>query len=118
MNEKKEFVENRSKEFAVRIVKLYKYLTEQQSEYVMAKQILRAGTSIGANVTEAEYAQSKPDFYSKLGIALKESVETRYWLELLSRTGYISEEQYQCMLEDVEAIIRILVKTTKNSKKV
>ncbi len=118
MNNNKMFAENRSKDFAVRIVKLYKYLNGECSEYVMSKQILRSGTSIGANITEAEYAQSKSDFYSKLGIALKEAAETRYWLELLFKTEYLSEEQYKSLLDDVEPLIKILVKTVKNKENI
>lgn len=114
MDNNKDYVENRSKEFAVRIVNLYRFLSMEKSERVMSKQVLRSGTSIGANVAEAEYAQSKLDFYSKLGIALKEAAETRYWLELLSRTTYISEDQYKSLNDDLEHIIRILVKTLKN----
>lgn len=118
MDNNKKFAEYRSKDFAVRIVKLYKYLSDEHNEHVLSKQILKSGTSIGANITEAEYAQSKSDFYSKLGIALKEAAETRYWLELLFKTEYISEEQYNSMLNDVEPLIKILVKTVKNKENI
>lgn len=118
MDNSKRFAESRSKDFAIRIVKLYKYLSGEHNEYVLSKQILRSGTSIGANITEAEYAQSKSDFYNKLGIALKEAAETRYWLELLFKTEYISEEQYNSMLNDVEPLIKILVKTAKSRENI
>jgi len=118
MDNNKDYVENRSKEFGVRVINLYKFLSTEKSERVLSKQILRSGTSIGANVAEAEYAQSKSDFYSKLGIALKEAAETRYWLELLFRTAYISEEQCKSLNDDLEHIIRILVKTVKNKPQI
>ena len=82
-------VKDKSLEFAVRIVNLYKFLVNEQKEFVMSKQILRSGTSIGANIREAEQAQSRADFINKLNIALKEANETEYWLELLIRTEYI-----------------------------
>jgi len=113
---KDNLAENRCNEFAVRIVSLYKFLTEEKREYVMSKQILRSGTSIGANLTEAEYAQSKADFYSKIGIALKEAAETRYWLNLLYRTDYITEKQNSSMIDDLEPIIKIFIKTIKSKK--
>ena len=87
-------VKDKSLEFAVRIVNLYKFLVNEQKEFVMSKQILRSGTSIGANIREAEQAQSRADFINKLNIALKEANETEYWLELLIRTEYITREQY------------------------
>ncbi|WP_368124672.1 four helix bundle protein, partial [Bacteroides faecis] len=83
-------VKDKSLEFAVRIVNLYKFLVNEQKEFVMSKQILRSGTSIGANIREAEQAQSRADFINKLNIALKEANETEYWLELLIRTEYIT----------------------------
>ena len=86
-------VKDKSLEFAVRIVNLYKFLVNEQKEFVMSKQILRSGTSIGANIREAEQAQSRADFINKLNIALKEANETEYWLELLIRTEYITREQ-------------------------
>lgn len=113
MDNNENFAGKRSQNFAVRIVNLYKYLTEEKNEYVMSKQILRSGTSIGANLAEAEYAQSKADFYSKAGISLKEAAETGYWLRLLNQTGYIEEKQYESLTSDLEPIIKILVKTIK-----
>lgn len=114
MIENREFVQNRSKEFAIRVVKCCEFLAKERNEYILSKQFLRAGTSIGANIAEAEFAQSKADFYSKLSISLKESSETRYWLELLYKTEYLSKEQYDSMLADVNAIISLLVKIVKN----
>ena len=107
----------RSLEFAVRVVKLYKFLIEDKSEYVMSKQLLRSGTSIGANVREGAYAESKKDFVSKMSIALKEASETKYWLELLKRTEYITENQYESMNEDSNEIIKILTAIVKSARK-
>ena len=84
---------DKSMAFAVRTVNLYKYLKEKRSEYVLSKQILRSGTSIGANIKEAAYSQSKADFNAKMYIAMKEAAETEYWLELLLRTEYITKRQ-------------------------
>ena len=84
-------VETKSFDFAVRIVNLYEYLTDIKKEYVLSKQLLRSGTSIGANVAEAEQAQSRPDFVSKMNIALKETSETKYWIKLLKATDFLSE---------------------------
>ena len=101
--------------FSVRIVRLYQYLTKDKKEYVLAKQILRCGTSIGANVSEAQYAQSKADFQAKMHIALKEANETEYWLRLLYKTDYISESQYQSIHKDVDELISILASICKNA---
>jgi four helix bundle protein len=103
--------------FAVRIVNLYKYLTEQKKEYVLSKQLLRCGTSIGANATEAQRAQSKPDFISKMSIALKEAYETDYWLRLLNATEYITEEAFRSMSNDNEELISLLISICKTAKK-
>ena len=103
--------------FAVRIVNMYKYLTEQKREYVLSKQLLRCGTSIGANATEAQRAQSKPDFISKMSIALKEAYETDYWLRLLSATDYVAEDAYKSMRDDNEELISLLIAICKTAKK-
>ena len=106
----------KSKRFAVRIVRLYKYLISN-NEFVMSKQVLKSGTSIGANISESIYSQSRMDFVSKLSIALKEAAETRYWLELLYETEYISQKQFDSIVSDNTEIIRMLtaiVKTTKS----
>ncbi len=106
-------VKQKSLDFAVRAVNLYRYLTEQQHEYVMSKQVLRSGTSIGANITEAIYGSSRRDFVAKLQIARKEAAETKYWLELLHRCGYIDNIQYQSLLEDCNEIMMLLTSTIK-----
>ena len=103
----------KSKKFALRIIKLYEYLQEQKKEFVMSKQILKSGTSIGANIMEGIYAQSRPDFGSKLSIALKEAGETEWWLELLEEAEYINKKEVQSMLVDCREIIRILSAITK-----
>lgn len=107
---------DKSKAFALRIIKLYKYLCNEQNEYVLSKQILRSGTSIGANVKEAIRGQSKPDFYAKLNIALKEASETEYWLELLHESEYIEPNAFQSIYADCQEIIRLLVAITKTQK--
>ncbi|MBR5841026.1 MAG: four helix bundle protein [Bacteroidaceae bacterium] len=103
-------------EFSIRIVNLYKYLCKEQSEFVLSKQLLRSGTSIGANVREAEHAQSKADFLNKNNIALKEANETCYWLELLHRTEYITTTMYDSIFADCEEILKILISIVKTSK--
>ena len=110
-------IENKSFEFAVRTVNLYKFLTEEKKEFVMSKQVLRSGTSIGANVAEAQKAQSRPDFNAKLNIALKEANETYYWLRLLHRTEYISDEVFVSIEADINEIISILVTICKQTNK-
>lgn len=90
-------IEEKSFDFAVRIVNLYKHLTSEKKEFVLSKQLLRSGTSIGANVTEAQKAQSEADFTAKLYIALKEANETYYWLRLLHRTDYLTESEFKSM---------------------
>ncbi|MFI3313745.1 MAG: four helix bundle protein [Eubacteriales bacterium] len=109
-------IQTMSMDFAVRIVKLRKYLCKEKQEYEISKQLLRCGTSIGANAHEAEYGQSKKDVISKLSIALKEASETAYWLTLLRRTEYLSEEQFQSMLDDCTQIIKVLTAIVKTSK--
>ena len=105
----------KSKKFAVRIVNLYKYLGNDKKEYVLSKQILRSGTSIGANIAEAECGISKKDFLSKIYIALKECVETIYWLDLLYETGYIDERMYLSMKSDCDELRKMLSATTKTT---
>ena len=99
--------------FALRCVQLYNYLKDEKKEYTLSKQILRSGTSIGANVKESIYAQSRPDFGTKLTIAKKEAAETEYWLELLMASGYISAEQSQSMLADCRELLKMLISITK-----
>jgi len=104
----------KSKAFALQIIKLYKYLVENKKEFVLSKQILRSGTSIGANAREASRAQSKPDFYAKLFISLKEAEETAYWLELLYESDFLPEEKYKIIYVECEELIKILVSITKH----
>lgn len=106
----------KSLDFAVRIVNLSRYLTQERNEYVLYKQILRSGTSIGANVSETINAQSYADFISKMNIALKEADETKYWLELLNRTNYISDEIYESLLKDCRELAKMLNSIVKTSK--
>ncbi len=102
--------------FAVRIIKLNQYLTANKKEYVISKQIVRSGTSIGANINEANYGQSKADFVSKLQIALKETAETEYWLRLLELSEYISEESAKSLLNDCLEIKKILIASINTAK--
>ncbi|MCL1827088.1 MAG: four helix bundle protein [Candidatus Cloacimonetes bacterium] len=104
-------------QFAIRTVNLYKYLVENRKEYVLSKQLLRSGTSIGANIREAQQAESDKDFIHKLSIALKESTETEYWLELLFQTEYLKENEYTSIIKDCQKLKLMLVKITKNKKK-
>jgi four helix bundle protein len=109
---------DKSFDFAVRIINLYRYLCEKQKEYVISKQILRSGTSVGANVREAQNAESRPDFTHKLSIAQKECDETCYWLELLHKTKFISEAEFNSLHNDCSAllkIIRSIILTTKSN---
>ncbi|MCR5151443.1 MAG: four helix bundle protein [Clostridiales bacterium] len=106
----------KSKAFALRIIKLYRYLSAEKQEYVLSKQILRSGTSVGANVREAERGQSKADFYAKMNIALKEISETEYWLELLHESDYIDSNSFESIHSDCDEIIRILTSITKSQK--
>ncbi|MBQ7512952.1 MAG: four helix bundle protein [Prevotella sp.] len=103
-------------DFALRIVNLYKYMCNDKSEFVMSKQLLRCGTSIGANIAESEHAQSTADFISKLYIALKEANETKYWLTLLYRSEYLSETEYESMMKDLRIILGTLVNIIKKTK--
>ena len=105
-----------SKSFAIRIIRLYKYLSDMQKEFVLSKQILRSGTSIGANISESVFAQSRMDFVSKMSISLKEASETKYWLDLLYETKYISQKQYDSMSDDLGRITGTLVKIVNTTK--
>ena len=103
----------RSKAFALRIIKLYKYLNDVKREHLLSKQLLRCGTSIGANVKEAIYAQSKADFTAKLFIAQKECAETEYWLELLYESDYMSKSEFDSIYGDCEDLMNMIVASTK-----
>ena len=106
----------KSKLFAIRIVKLYEYLCRNKHEFVMSRQLLKCGTSIGANLAEAEFAITRNDFQSKVYIALKEASETLYWLDLLKNTGYLTPEQYSSVYRDATDIHHILVSSAKTLK--
>lgn len=107
---------DRSIDFAVRIVNLYKFLCSEKKEYVLSKQILRSGTSIGANISEAQAAISKKDFLAKMYISFKECNETLYWLKLLFKTEYINKKQYDSLYGDAVRIKRTLSAITKTTK--
>ena len=109
-------VVEKSFRFAIRIVNLYKYLCSEKQEYVLSKQLLRSGTSIGANVAEAQQAQSKPDFINKMNIALKEAYETNYWLRLLHATQYLSTKEYESIIADYLEVVKLLVAIVKTTK--
>ena len=113
---KHSIVQEKSRCFASRIIKLYHYLQQQKREFVMSKQILRSGTSIGANISEALCAQSKKDFYAKMYIAYKESSETSYWIDMLHKNGYITDFQYESIRNDNLELIKILSAITKTQK--
>ena len=109
-------VREKSMSFAVRIVKLYQYLSEEKKEYVISKQLLRSGTSIGANIREALQGQSKRDFTAKMSIALKEVSETEYWLELLRETEYLNEGEYLSIQKDCGEVARLLTAIVKSAR--
>lgn len=106
----------KSTAFAIRIINLYKFLCNNNKEFVLSKQVLRSGTSIGANVSEADCAITKSDFLSKIYIAYKECSETLYWLYLLKETRYIDDTAYRSMAKDCKELIRILSATTKTTE--
>lgn len=116
MENKENPLKDKSYKFALRIVKLYKHLAEEKKEFVLSKQILRSGTSIGANITEGIQAQSKSDFIHKLSIALKEAFETEYWLCLLRDSEYITEKQSESLLTDCRDLQKILTTSIKTAK--
>jgi four helix bundle protein len=109
-------VQEKSFSFAIRIIKLYRWLSEEKKEFVLSKQILRSGTSIGANVEEAIGAQSQRDFHAKMAIAYRETRETHYWLRFLHESNYIDESVFKSILTDCEELIRILSSITKTIK--
>ncbi len=110
-------VQNKSFQFSVRIIKLYRFLIKKEKEYNLPKQILRCGTSIGANIEEAIGGQSKKDFIAKMSISYKEARETYYWLKLFRETQYISENQANSLMKDCEEILKLLTSILKTSKK-
>ena len=110
-------LKDKSYAFSIRVINLHKYLRNRKGEYTLSKQVLRSGTSVGANVAEASQAQSRADFISKLSIALKEAVETEYWLSLLRDTTYISADGADSILGDCRELIKILTAIIKTTKK-
>lgn len=102
--------------FAVRIVNLCRYLQAEQKEYILSKQLIRCGTNIGANVSESQQAQSRPDFINKLNIALKEAYETDYWLRLLFETKYLKDTEFESIIADCKELERLLISIIKTSK--
>lgn len=113
---KSNIIKEKSFIFAVNIVNLYKDLSGNKREYVMSRQLLKSGTSIGANVREAEFAQSRADFTNKMSISLKEANETDYWLDLLHATDFIDEEQFKAYKPKAQEMLRLLVSIVKSSK--
>lgn len=116
LQRKENIILTKTEAFSARIVNMYRYLVEVKHEHIIANQILRSGTSIGANTAESRNAQSKIDFIHKLSIALKEADETEYWLKMLNSGHYITDRQLQSMMNDNEEIIRILTKIIKHQK--
>jgi four helix bundle protein len=113
---KDNIVKTKSFAFAVRIVKLYQFLVDTKKEFVLSKQLLRSGTSVGAMVREAEHAETKPDFIHKMAIAQKEINETLYWLELLEETNFLTKEQFESINSDAEELIRLITSIIKSTK--
>ena len=110
-------IENKSFDFAVRVVYLYKHLTNEKHEFVMSKQLLRSGTSIGANIAEAQKAQTKADFNAKMNIAMKEANEAYYWLRLLHRTEYLTDKEFESIESDVKEILAVITAICKKTNK-
>ena len=115
-NMKNNIISEKSIEFSIRLIKLYKILIDDKKEFILSKQLLRSGTAIGALIREAEHAQSKADFLNKMNIALKEANETDYWILLLCKGDFISEKEYQSIQKDCEELIKLLVKIVKTTK--
>ena len=113
---KSDALSEKSFDFSLRIIRLFKYMQNEHKEYILSRQILRSGTAIGALVREAKYAQSKADFLNKLMIALKEANETKYWLELLWKSNYIDTKMYRSIEPDIEALLKLLISSTKTIK--
>ena len=116
MCNEKSSVQSLSKSFALQIIRLYTHLASNKKEFVLSQQLLRSGTSIGANIKEAQFAQSKADFIAKMYIALKESGETDYWLELLHEAGYLTQKEFESIITPCQVIIRMLSAITKTAR--
>ena len=116
MSESRSILQDKSFQFALKVIKLYKFLSEEKREYVLSKQILRSGTSVGANIREAQNAQSKADFIHKLSISQKECDETIYWLELLHQSEYISEDEFVFMNANANELLKMLRSAILTSK--
>lgn len=114
--EKEHLIRDKSFAFAIRVVNLYKHLRTAKKEDVLSKQLLRSGTSTGANTHEAEHGQSRADYLSKMNIALKEAAETLYWLKLLQQTGYLTDQEFESMFRDCKELNAILAATVKTLK--
>ena len=114
--ERKNLIQDKSLLFAVRIVKLCRHIREEKHEYELASQLLRSGTSIGANISESKNAQSRGDFINKLNIALKEGDETIYWLTLLNKAGILNQQQFESMYNDCTELIKLLTSIIRTSK--
>jgi four helix bundle protein len=115
---KENIIKLKSFEFALRIIKLYGYLVERKKEFVLSKQLLCAGTAVGAMIRESEHAESKLDFIHKLSIALKEANETQYWIELLYKSNFMDEKSFQSIQTDITELLKLLtaiIKTSKNN---
>lgn len=113
---KDSILKSKTKSFALKIIKMYNYLCDEKKEYVMSKQVLRSGTSIGANIAEAFYAQSEADFIAKLYISRKEAGETIYWIELLKESSYIGCDEADSMIKDCDELLKILTSSIKTMK--
>src|SRR5580704_35204 len=117
MNEKKNVLKDKSFAFAIRIVKLYKYLSQKKKEFVLSKQLLRSGTAVGALIREAQNGESKADFIHKLSIAQKECDETLYWIELLRETNYINEKEFESIYSEANSLLKMIRSAIITTKK-
>ena len=113
---KENVIKDKSFDFALRIVRLYQYLTISRNEFVLSKQLLRSGTAIGALVRESEHAESKADFIHNLSISLKEANESDYWIELLFKSDYLEEKEFHSLKSDIDEILKLLVSIIKTSQ--
>jgi four helix bundle protein len=116
MKRERSLLLDKSEAFSGRILKMYKYLSSDKNELIISKQILRSGTSIGANISESRNAQSNADFINKLNIALKEADETLYWIKILHNGEYINEKEYESIYNDADELVKLLVSSIKTLK--